>query len=53
MVQKEMKYMKKKSPEMKNRITEMRNALDEINSRFFTAEEEISEFADVETNYPK
>lgn len=38
---------------MKNIINEMRNTLDEINSRFFTAEEKISEFADLEANYSK
>lgn len=32
---------------------EMKNTLDRINSRFSTAEEQISEFADMETNYPK
>lgn len=37
---------------MKNIITEMRNKLDEIN-RFFTAEEKINEFADLETDYSK
>lgn len=31
----------------------MKNTLDGINRRLFTTEEKISEFADLETNYPK
>lgn len=31
----------------------MKNTLDRINNRLFTAEEKISEFADMVTNYPK
>lgn len=34
--------------EMKN-ISEMENTVDELNSRFFTAEERIIEFAHMET----
>lgn len=52
MLREEMKSIKEKNQmeflKMKN-ISEMKNTLDGFNSRFFTAEERISEFADMET----
>lgn len=52
MLRREIKSIKKKNQmeflKMKS-ISEMKNTLDGFNSRFFTAEERISEFADMET----